>query len=387
MNKIWLVLAPAVLQAALVSISEPSYWRYAHSDAKVLAGVEWKRMAKTPAGVALREMASSVDLPGLPAGELLDQIDRLLISSPGGANAKLNKQAPLLIIATGRFDLPKFRQLALKERATIRQYKYAEFIYPPAYNAADTIVALIDSQTILIGEKPVVAAAIDKARSVAGPLSAFNRLFARASVSAGQHDVWMIASVSPAEFYTAQGQQSPVLGDIVGVDMNMDFHDGLGLGVRLASNSEESAQGIAGVMKMMLSLAANQTGTQADADMQEMLGNLDIRTEASDVRVSMKINQAQLEKSIRQAVAVATRPKPPIDLGGFKQTPTRNPEPAQSASIRQVVPVEVSGLLSRPDYQPQAPPPPAPPAKKMVIRIEGLDGGIREIPYGQPTAN
>ena len=376
MNKLWLFLAPAMLQtmplqAAAASISEPSYWRYAHSDAKVLAGLEWKRMAKTPAGVALRAMAGSADIPGLSATDLLDQIDRVLISSPGGANAKLNKQAPLLIVATGRFDLPKFRKLAVSEAATIRPYKTAEFIYPPGYNAADSIVALIDSQTILIGEKSVVVAAIDKARTVSGPLSAFNRLFARASVSAGQHDLWMIASVSPSEFYTVQGPQTPFLSDILSADMAVDFHDGLGLGFRLATKSVQSAQGMAGMMKMMFTMAASQPGTMADPDMQDLLRTVDIRDEASDVKISMKVDQARLEKSIRQAIATATKPKPPIDLGGFKL------EPAQPASTRLFVPVDVSAL-------PHATPPPP---KKQVIRIEGLDEGIREIPYGQPATN
>ncbi len=380
MQKLWLFLAPAILQAAAGSISEPSYWRYAHSDAKVLAGVEWKRMSQTPAGVALRAMASSADLPGMSAGNLLDQIDRLLISSPGGADANLSRQAPVLIIATGRFDLPAFRQLAVKEKATLKPYKNAEFVYPPGYKAADTIVALIDSQTILIGEKPVIVAAIDKARAVSGPLSAFNRLYGRATVSAGQHDLWMIASVSPSEFYSAQGPQMPFLRDILGVDMGVDFIDGLGLGFRLATKSEETAKGIAATLKMMSTLAASQTDAKAGADMQDLLQTLDVRTQASDVRISMKIDKAHLEKTMQQAFAAATKPRAPIDLGGFKQAPGPN----QQASIRQVVPVDVSALRRPAEVLPPAPPPPP---KKLVIRIEGLDDGIREIPYRQQPNN
>jgi hypothetical protein len=379
MHKIWLFLAPAILQAAAVSISEPSYWRYAHSDAKVLAGVEWKRMAQTPAGVALRGMAGSADIPGLSVVDLLDQIDRVLISSPGGANAKLNKQAPVLIIATGRFDLPKFRQLAVSEKASIKPYKNADFIYPPGYKPLDSIVALIDSQTILIGEKPVVTAAIDKARTMAGPLSSFNRLFERATLAAGQHDLWMTSSVSPAELYSGTGPEAAFLNDVIGADLAIDLHDGLRLAFRLAAKSVESAQGIAGTMKMMFSLAVSQAGTQdaqANADMRQILRTLDIRTESSDVKISMKLDRAGLEKTIQQATAAAAKPKAPIDLGGFK--------PSQQASIRQVVPVDVAALARPVAVQPQAPPPPP---KKQVIRIEGLDGGIREIPYGQPANN
>ena len=381
MHKIWLFLAPAILQAAAVSISEPSYWRYAHSDAKVLAGVEWKRMARTPAGVALRAMAASAEIPGLSVVDLLDQIDRLLISSPGGANAKLNKQAPLLIVATGRFDLPMFRQLAVKEKASIKPYKNADFIYPPGYTPLDSIVALIDSQTILIGEKPVVVAAIDKARTVAGPLSSFNRLFARATLAAGQHDLWMSSSVSPAELYSGTGPQVAFLNDVTGAELAIDLHDGLGLGFRLATKSVDSAQGLAGMMKTMLSMAASQTTTQdaqANADMQQILQTLDIRTESSDVKISMKIDKAGMEKSIQQAMAAAAKPKAPIDLGGFK--------PSQQASIRPVFRVDVVELARPIEVQPQPVPPP-PPLRKLVIRIEGLDGGIREIPYGQSANN
>lgn len=371
MNKIWLFLASSILQGATVSISEPSYWRYAHSDAKVLAGVEWKRIANTPAGVALRAVAGSAEIPGLSVTSLLEQIDRLLISSPGGANAKLNKQAPVLIIATGHFDLPQLRKLAITERGTLKQYKNAEFIYPPEYKAADSIVALIDSQTILIGEKPVVAAAIDKARIVYGPLSSFNRIFARANASAGDHDLWLIASVSPSEFFTAPGPQTPFLSDILSADMAVDFHEGLGLGFRLATKSVESARGMAGAMKMMSALAGG--------DMREIMRAVEIRDEASDVKISMKIDQASLQKSIQQAVAMVTKPQAPIDLGGFKQLPAM-----EEPSIRQVVPVDVQALSRPAVFMPQAPPPPP---KNLVIRIEGLEGGIREIPYTQPATN
>ena len=374
MLKIWLsILAPAILQGAAVSISEPAYWRYAHSDAKVLAGVEWKRMAQTPAGVAMRAMAVSADIPGLSVTDLLDQVDRLLISSPGGANPKLGRQAPMLIIATGRFDLQKFRQLAVREKATIKPYKNADLVYPPAYQPPDSVVAMIDPQTILIGEKPVVTAAIDRARTMTGSLSSFNRLFARASLSAGQHDLWMISSVGPSEIYSAAGPQAALLSELLGADLGVDLHDGVRLGIRMATKSVESAQNIAGAIRTMIALAPTQAGSadsKINAEMRELLSTMDIRNESSDVKISMKLENARLDQTIHQAMAAATKPKPPIDLGGFQPLSAQiRLEPPQ-ASIRQVVPVDVSALVH----------PPSPP-KKQVIRIEGLDEGTREIPY------
>jgi hypothetical protein len=168
----------------------------------------------------------------------------------------------------------------------------------------------------------------------------------------------------------------PFLNEITGADLGMDFHDGLGLGFRLATKSEATAEGIAGMMKMMTTMAASQQATadpQSSAQMEEFLRTLDIRAEASDVKISMKIDQAQLQKGIQQAIATAMKPK--VDLGGFKPAPG-----TQQASIRQVAPVDVSALAQPRPEQPQAPP--APP-KKQFIRIEGLDGGTREIPYGQ----
>jgi len=290
----------------------------------------------------------------------------------------------VLIIATGRFDLSKFRKLAIKEKATIKPYKTAEFIYPPGYKVADTLVALVDAQTILIGERPVVMAAIDKARAISGPLSAFNKLFARATAASTDHDLWMISSVSPSELYSANGPatpQMPFLNDITGADLGMDFHDGLGLSFRMATKSDESAQGMAGMMKMMMNMAATQASTgndQGNQQMQDFLKTLDIRAEASDVKISMKIDQAQLQQGIQQAIATAMKPKKaPVDLGGFKPAAGL----ASSNTIRQVVPVDIAAM-TRPAEPQKAAEPPAPP-KKQFIRIEGLDEGTREIPYPQ----
>ncbi len=382
MRMIWLLLAPTILHAGATSLSEPSAWRFAHSDAKVLAGLEWKRMAKTPVGDSIRAMAQSTDMPGMSATELLDQLDRLLISSPGGANLKTHKQAPILVIAMGRFDLAKFRGLAIKEKAAIKPYKGAEFIYPVGYKAADSLVALIDAQTILIGERPVITAAIDKSKSMAGPLSTSNSLFLRAAASASEHDVWMISSVSPSEFYTAaEGPQMPFLNDILAAEMGIDFNDGLGLGFLLSTKSPEAAQGLAGVMKMMTNLAASQVpaqGGSTQAQIKEMMEKLDIHADQSDVKISMKIDQAQLRKGMEQALATAMQPKPAVNLGGYKQPPS---------AMRQVVPVDVAAMARQAAPPAPVPQEPPPPPKKQVIRIEGLDEGPREIPYSQQPQN
>ena len=393
MHKFWLfilapaILPPAILQGAAVSISEPAYWRYAHSDAKVLAGVEWKRMAQTPAGVAMRAMANSADIPGLSIVDLLDRVDRVLISSPGGANAKLNRQAPMLIVATGRFDLQRFRELALREKATIKPYKNADLIYPPGYQPPDSVVAMVDSQTILIGEKPVVTAAIDRAKTMSGALSSFNRLFARASLSAGQHDLWMISSVGPSEIYSGAGPQAAMLTGLLGADLGVDFYDGLRLGFRLATKSVESAEGIAGAIRTMFALAATQSNTPeslVDGEMRELLSSMDIRTESSDVKISLKMDNARLQRTIQQARMATTKPKPPIDLGGFQPPPSQIRQASRQTSMRLFVPVDVSALAHPAPIQEWAPPPTL---KKMVIRIEGLDEGTREIPYLQTPLN
>jgi hypothetical protein len=63
--------------------------RYVHPKAKAVVSIDWLRVKQSPAGAILGEKflntGASVPIPKFPGAEFLDDVDRILISSPGQA--------------------------------------------------------------------------------------------------------------------------------------------------------------------------------------------------------------------------------------------------------------------------------------------------------------
>src|SRR5215510_13416622 len=118
----------------------------AHPDARLLIGLDWRRIVESGLGPA---MVRQVQLGGHPLLGFLDSIenlDRMLVSSPGSEDGG---RAPLLVIGEGRFSLAKIRSMAKGDGAISRRYNDVELLVPPNAGALDLHFALLDAQTVL----------------------------------------------------------------------------------------------------------------------------------------------------------------------------------------------------------------------------------------------
>src|SRR5262249_58426461 len=115
--------------------------------------------------------------------EAIDNVDRLLVSSPGTIEGR---KRPLLVVGEGRFSLPKIRAMAAADGAVPRRYNDAELLVPPRATVDHLHFALLDGNTILLGDGISVKGAIDRWQRMDAPLERDSILLRAASVSTAQ---------------------------------------------------------------------------------------------------------------------------------------------------------------------------------------------------------
>ncbi|MEO6037749.1 MAG: hypothetical protein ABIQ93_04990, partial [Saprospiraceae bacterium] len=116
-----LALSAGAVLAATLGASEPMAWRFAHPEAQILAGVDFRRLAETADGRQIREQF--VSALGAP---MLEQAERLLLSSVVESSGKRSD----VLILSGSFSLPQLRKLAMSEGARMMPYKGLEIAAP-----------------------------------------------------------------------------------------------------------------------------------------------------------------------------------------------------------------------------------------------------------------
>src|SRR5215510_7964553 len=121
----------------------------AHPDAKLLLGIDWRRILESPLGPTILKQVQQGGHPLFGFLEAIDNVDRLLVSSPGTIEGR---KRPLLVVGEGRFSLPKIRAMAAADGAVPRRYNDVELLVPPRATVDDLHFALLDGNTILFGD-------------------------------------------------------------------------------------------------------------------------------------------------------------------------------------------------------------------------------------------
>lgn len=352
------LLAVAAVPAA--ASSHPSFWRYAHPQAKVLVGIEWQRVMNSPPAQRMREEMAKEGWTRMLSSQGLDfiwDIERVFVSSPGGSK----NQPPLVAAVQGRFDLAKVRQAIHGQGAQALVYRGVALLRN-AKPGADQCMALVSPQVLLFGDRASVQAALDHYAAATPPPA--SRLYQRASDLSARYDLWFVGTASPQDFAAAGLPE--LVSQVESFEAGLSLQQGLGLDVNLNAKTAESAQALASTIQGFVHLAAMQGGGRPEAA--EFLNKLRVNAEQARVTVSLAVDQAELDRAVQQ----------------------------MRASVRASV---QGGALARMDMRPRAvargvsnppaatavvPAPPPKPAEPAVIRIYGAEGGTREIPFKQP---
>lgn len=357
--------AALTLPAFLAAQPETALWRFVQPNAKVLIGIDWARIRQSQAGAMIREKWIPQNaIRGFPALELLNSIDRFLISSSGkersadGADATGDPgdsgDSPILIAIQGHFDAAEVRDIFQRSGAKRQAYESFQVYRPQSKQNRDMAYVLFDAETILFGDAPSVFAALDRNR-FAPPLpdadSFAGAMAARAAALSAKYDIWaildaagfmstdLIADLFGASEWTTAAQ---------GLEAGLNLHSGLDADFFVHFPSEDAAKQVTS----QLTRAVAQVAREQYGDEAYLARKLKFNVEGTSTRVNLHLSEQDLEK-IAQVLAQS-----------FKSGE------AQAANA-------ASG-----ENQPAASVPT--PSKPGVIRIEGLDDGPREIPYPNP---
>ena len=290
----------------------------------------------------LREKWLSLEaLPPIPGIELLNDIDRVLISSPGDSAAEESTDPPVLVAIRGRFDPVKVRRLFTRMGAAPQLYNSFQVYRPPAKDAKDTAWVLLDARTILLGDARSIFAALDRNQfTLLPPQNA--RMMARASELDAKYEIWVMmnaAEVMSSDRLATLVQASVWAPDAQDFELGINLSSGLTADATLRFSSEATAKRRATELIRATTLTAAEQGVSAQVH--DIARKLKFRPDGSTTKISLRLTPLEL---VRSAGVIA---------GAAQPIPNSAP--------------------------PLVLPPVSPPGS--WIRIEGLDEGTRKVPY------
>lgn len=340
------LIAAMVPVAVFAEIPRDKKWSVmvlAHPNAKMLAGVDWKKVISSPLGpVLLRQ----VELGGHPLFSFLESIDgieRLLISTPG---EHPSGRKPLLVVADGSFALAKIRKMAAADGAITRRFNNVEMLVPPGATNDDLHFALLDGNTILFGDGSSVKGAIDRWQRP-GNWAGRNPVYGRAENLGLTQDLWA-AIDEPARSLASLGLAgTPLAEDVERIEAAFQVGETLATQITIRAATEESAQTLATGLPALLQLAAVQFDNQPY--LTQVAKKLKVARDKRLLTMSASLEAKLLDRSFAEL-----------------RTPAEVPATVQGPPLPETKP---------------APTPPIPvvTSTRRVIKITGAEGGYREI--------
>lgn len=347
--------------AATVGAVEPAAWRFAHPEAQIVAGVDFRKLLESPTGKQVREQFSSA--LGAP---LLEQAERMLLSSVVDASGRRSD----ILILSGSFSLAHLRKMAMREGAQMVPFKGLEIAAPPGATAADPHLAWVtgpgSGTTVLIGTRPAIQAAGERGRLQLDSMASINDLFARAHEMAAQYPIWIACEAAPRGFGPSGLDQM----ELDGFDVAVQTANGGAVNLWFWTEGEKAA---GDVLRRLQAATLAREPFLLSAWLPEMgsgieEGTLVLRTTtpgaASAARVGALLAAFALPVDVKAPAPASSGPA----LGEVR------------AKVAATVPVTGLTTVQGASTMPVAAPAQAAP-QRLFVRIEGLDEGVKDIPY------
>lgn len=336
------------LAAAAVSVTaQTNSWALSQPGAKLLMGVDVKSLRESAVGQSIREQMNK--MPATPgrvqsplqgpmqamALGLLDQVDRVFVSSSGGPPAvfaaSTKNKAPFLLVVEGRFPMGELQPFL---KGTPRRYRDADVyrINPTDATTFAFIKGEADSATLLLGDETSVLAAIGRRGGALVPASA---LLKRAQTLAATHDFWLItdgpfSGFQPSGTAASNPLAAEIAAQVKSLDLGLALRDGFQLELSVGAESNAVAaqltQLFSAQIQTALAAQANQPGTA------EIARKLQIAAEGNRMQLSLALTKDEFAQQLRAAqearmqAATSSSPQPTLP-------PVRQPKPANPGQI------------------------------------------------------
>jgi len=355
--------------------AEPT-WELAPPDAKILLGVDIRALRNssltdsTPPETWAQLHAAMTMLP-VPGIELLDDIDSVFLAATGdfsGASkpavpavpaktgaAAAKVSAPFVLVISGTFPDEHLRPLL---KGVHPSYKGINVYRGTGANA--TSIAILDEHTILLGDEKSIYRAID--RKTTG-VKAQGPLLARARELASSNEIWIVARDSSGALQKGTGPAAMFASEVEGVDLGLAVREGFNMDISLATKTEAGAQALAQLFATQMQSAVNAKLDGQKA--QDFWSKVKMGADGKRIQVQIAMTKEELRENIR--------------LAQEQRAPQTSGKPSVAAWVmpgNNSAALTVGGPKPVTKVQPTAPAkPPAP----RVVKIYGLDDGVREI--------
>jgi hypothetical protein len=332
--------------------TDEGLWRFVHPNAKALIGMDVQRIRTSH---VIQEMSAQLSAMPLPMGlslqfpgmDLLHLIDRVIVSSPGRNSVDSDEDPPILIALSGRFEPVKLTQLFIKAGARRQVFNSVTIYRLQDAKNSDFGFVILNSQTLLIGDVKSLFAVIERVgKGTATPPG----IVERARDMDVAFDFWAILLTTPSAMAS---DRLPIadMAKLNGFQAGIAVRDGLSVDVNLNAIDEKAAKEMSAQLSKLIRLVAKDH--ENHPEWTGLDRKLKIRVDHADVHFALHLDAQEVGRvakafdegrARRQALTAAVNVKP------------------QQPSVSATAPM-------------------AAPAPQLVIRIEGLDGGPREIPY------
>ncbi|HYO84651.1 MAG TPA: hypothetical protein VES20_24830 [Bryobacteraceae bacterium] len=210
-----------------------------------------------------------------------------------------------VVIARGVFNGPQIVAYARSHGGTVSSYNGVEIV--SAKDGRQT-VAIFDGDTAVAGDDRFVRYAIDQRNATA---AATAPLFAKAANLRSRYDGWVIA----AGIFTPgiPGARTPVppaavMQGIEETSGGVEFGTVVRVTGEAITRSDKDAQALVDVMRFVIGMAQGAASSNPEAKLLEPLfTNLNLRAEASVVKLSLSIPEADLEQLMKSTRGARTQ--------------------------------------------------------------------------------
>ncbi|MBV8819430.1 MAG: hypothetical protein JO022_13815 [Acidobacteriaceae bacterium] len=328
-------------------LAENSLRRYVHPNSKALVGAQWSKIQKSELGRWLqRRWINNLDIPGT---EFLKDVDEVLISSPGLKDGAGEDEDPALLIAIhGSFNLTRVRLVLARQGARMQNFDGIPVYRLKGKTESDPAFALLNSQTILVGDPQSLFSTIERSKLVqntdeSGPFTA------RAQAMAARYDCWALAGENGSihNFLLSALVGKALSPESQGFEAGISVRDGLLVDVIMKVPSERAAKLLQNNLARLIRIAGTPMGAKNN-DFVNLIPKFRVRSDKESVSLSLRMSDSEIAAALH------------ANSDRFV---------AQTAAVPGEAERRTATL-----------PRSAPPAKS-VIRIEGLDEGPRELPF------
>jgi len=338
------VLRSSALMALLLSVralvaADASLAEYVPPDTKILIGIQVRSILDSEWGKALLEQVNAAPaewMKQLPFGgfDPLKDLDEVWIAS----NSVDHKAASLAIVR-GRFD-------ASHLPAAIGSYHEVPLI--PADAGRQQLLAVVDSSTVLAGDRNSVEMAIDRHRAGTAPGAA---LVAAAAELRRRYWIWGKAD-QLSGISAPQGAPQGIEA-LDGLEFGLALNHDLEMSAQLRFRTAADAQKLLGTMALLQMMAQHQQKNLSQA-------KLESRVIGKTLDVSLRIPESELKKAweqqratIAQSLAQLPQQIAAARSGGFNPfgaaRENRAPAPPPGRSVRHIQPGKESKVVSDED--------------------------------------